>query len=169
MKNIVLIGMPGCGKSTIGVVLAKVIGYKFLDSDILIQEMENRKLSQIIREEGIEGFNKIENRINSALSVKGTVIATGGSVVYGAEAMENLRKNGLIIFIKLPFLEIQNRLGDLLERGITVKEGQSLKEIYCERAPLYEKYSDITVNTDGLSIRESVEMIEKEIEYFMNN
>lgn len=163
MENIVLIGMPGCGKSTIGVVLAKVMGYKFIDSDLLIQEMENRRLSEILEEAGPETFNQIENRINASLQTNKTVIATGGSAVYGEKAMEHFRKIGLVVYIRLPYEEIERRLGDLAERGISMKAGQTLKDIYEERAPLYEKYADVILDTQGLEIKDAVKMIVENI------
>ena len=163
-SNIILIGMPGCGKSTIGVVLAKVLGYRYLDSDLLIQEQEGRRLSQIIEEEGIFGFNQIENRVNASIQAEGTVIATGGSAVYGEEAMKHLGTIGTIVYIKLPYEEIQKRLGDLNERGITIKEGQTLMDLYHERVPLYEKYAHLTVETDGLELRDSVKRIKEKLE-----
>lgn len=159
MDNIILIGMPGCGKSTIGVVLAKVLGYHYIDADLLIQERENRLLSEIIEAEGPEGFNEIENRVNSSIETDRSVIATGGSAVYGKEAMEHLGKIGTIIYIRLPLAELQARLGDLVERGISMKEGQTLKDLYDERTPLYEKYADLTIDVEGLSLRESVLLI----------
>lgn len=160
-NNIVLIGMPGCGKSTIGVVLAKVLGYRFLDADLLIQEQEGRRLSQIIEEEGIQGFDRIENQVNASIRAERTVIATGGSVVYGREAMEHLGTIGTILYIKLPYEEIQKRLGDLNERGITIKDGQTLLDLYRERVPLYEKYAHLTVETDGLDLRDSAKRIKE--------
>lgn len=159
MNNIVLIGMPGCGKSTAGVVLAKVLGYHFIDADLLIQERENRLLSEIIEEKGPEGFNQIENAVNASIEAVRTVIATGGSVIYGKEAMAHLGAIGTIVYIRLPLDDLQNRLGDLLERGISMSEGQTLKDLYDERTPLYEKYARIIVDAEGLSIRELVMLI----------
>lgn len=163
MKNIVLIGMPGCGKSTVGVVLAKAMGYRFLDSDLLIQEKDGRLLSEIIDDEGLEGFNLIENRINSQIDVKKTVIATGGSVIYGKQAMEHLKKTGIVVYIELPFEEIKNRLGDLHNRGVSIKEGQTLFDLYTERVPLYSKYSDITIAVNGRSISETALYIKEQV------
>ena len=148
MKNIILIGMPGCGKSTVGVVLAKTIGYRFLDSDLLIQETDGRLLSEIIEQDGLEGFNSIENRINSQIRVDKTVIATGGSVVYGREAMEHLRNIGVVVYISLSYEEIEKRLGDLTKRGVSIKKGQTLRELYDERLPLYEKYADLIITEE---------------------
>jgi len=163
MENIVLIGMPGCGKSTIGVVLAKVMGYKFIDSDLIIQEMENRRLSEILEVEGPETFNQIENRVNASIQTDRTVIATGGSAVYGENAMDHLREIGLVVYIRLPYAEIEKRLGDLTERGISMKKGQTLKNLYDERAPLYEKYADLILDTQGLEIKDAVKMIVENI------
>ena len=155
LKNIVLIGMPGCGKSTVGVVLAKALGYRFLDSDLVIQEEDGRLLSEIIDEEGLEGFNRIENEINSRINVKKTVIATGGSVIYGKEAMKHLKETGTVVYIRLPYEEIENRLGDLHNRGVSIKDGQTLRELYDERVPLYEGYADIIIYEHGRTISET--------------
>ena len=159
MKNVVLIGMPGCGKSTVGVVLAKILGYRFLDSDLVIQESENRLLHDIIEQEGIEGFEEIENRVNAAISVKKSVIATGGSVVYGRQAMEHLKEIGTVVYIKLPYDEINHRLGNLEQRGVAIRKNQTLKDLYEERVPLYEKYADIIINEENLTISQTALLI----------
>ena len=167
MKNIILIGMPGCGKSTVGVVLAKTIGYRFLDSDLLIQETDGRLLSEIIEQDGLEGFNSIENRINSQIRVDKTVIATGGSVVYGREAMEHLRNIGVVVYISLSYEEIEKRLGDLTKRGVSIKKGQTLRELYDERLPLYEKYADLIITEDNKNISETALYIRDKIKALM--
>ncbi len=159
MKNIVLTGMPGCGKSTVGIVLAKILGFKFIDSDLLIQESENRLLSEIIEQDGIEGFKKIENRINASINVNGAVIATGGSVIYCEEAMEHLKKIGTVVYIKLPYDDISRRLGNLEQRGVSIRENQSLLDLYNERSPLYERYADITVEENGMTISQTALLI----------
>lgn len=159
MDNIVLIGMPGSGKSTLGVVLAKMLGYGFIDSDLIIEEEENRLLHEIIKEEGIEGFMAIENRVNSSIETSRKVIATGGSAIYGAEAMEHLGKIGTIVYLKWGLEELAEHLGDLTERGVVLKEGQDLRGLYEERCPYYEKYADITVECSG----ESIEAMTREI------
>ena len=162
--NLVLIGMPGAGKSTVGVVLAKNMGLRFLDSDLCIQEEENRLLHEIIAQDGLDAFLTIENRVNGFLQVKNSVIATGGSVVYGQEAMEHLTEIGTVIYLQLPYEEIENRLGDLTKRGVAFQDGQSLKDLYKERVPLYEKYAEITIDCQEKAIRDIVaEIAEKMI------
>lgn len=158
-RNIILIGMPGAGKSTVGVVLAKRKGYKFVDSDLVIQEKENRLLHEIIEQEGIDGFLAIENRINAGLALQHSVIATGGSAVYGKEAMEHLAEIGTVCYLKLSYEAIRDRLGDLNERGVTVREGQTLLDLYKERVPLYERYADLTMECENKSIRQIVQEI----------
>ena len=161
--NIVLIGMPSCGKSTIGVVLAKAMGYRFVDSDLVIQERTGKLLSEIIEEEGLDIFNQIENEVNATLDYHRAVIATGGSVIYGEQAMEHLRSIGRIVYIELPFNTLQERIGDLNARGVSIKEGQTFEELYQERKPLYEKYADITISTEGLTIREVVYRLKEKL------
>lgn len=155
-SNIVLIGMPGVGKSTIGVILAKIIGYHFLDSDLVIQERENRLLHEIISAEGTEGFLKIENEVNASLQMERTIIATGGSAVYGKEAMEHLKEIGEVVYLKADYETIQKRLGNLRKRGVALKEGQTLKDLYEERCALYEKYADVIVDEHGLGTEETI-------------
>lgn len=154
--NIVLIGMPGAGKSTVGVVLAKCLGYHFLDSDLVIQEETGRLLHEIISEEGLDGFLQVENDVNSRIETKHCVIATGGSVIYGKEAMEHLKQIGTVVYLQLPCEEINRRLGDLKQRGVALKDGQTLEELYAERVPLYEKYADVILFCEGKRIRQIV-------------
>ena len=156
MNNITLIGMPGVGKSTIGVVLAKVLGYQFLDSDLLIQKQERRRLREIIEEEGYTGFKEIENRVNASIDVNHTVIATGGSVVYCEEAMNHLKSVGTVVYLKLSLDSLSKRLGNLQCRGVLLKEGQTLKDLYEERTPLYEKYADVVLEEEGKDLEESL-------------
>jgi shikimate kinase len=156
--------MPGCGKSTVGVVLAKALGYKFIDCDLKIQEVEGKRLSQLIEANGVRGFHDIEDRINSSIDTEKTVIATGGSAVYGDKAMSHFRDIGWVIYLKLPYDEIVERLGDLHKRGITIEPGETLSDLYDQRIPLYEKYAHETVNTQGLQLRESVAQIQEMIE-----
>lgn len=159
MNNIILIGMPGAGKSTVGVVLAKNLGFRFIDSDLLIQEKTGAILHDIIKEYGLEGFSSIENEVNKSIQTNKTVIATGGSVVYCTEAMQHLKVIGTVIYLKLSYDEIEKRLGDLEQRGVSIKKGQTLKSLYDERIPLYEKYADITIICEGKQIREIVNEI----------
>ncbi len=161
MKNIILIGMPGAGKSTVGVVLAKNMGYTFLDSDLLIQDKYKKLLHEIIEERGIEGFWRVENEVNAGIETKKAVIATGGSVIYEAEAMEHLKSIGVVVYLKLSLEELVIRLGDLNERGVTLREGQDLADLYDERIPYYEKYADITIDCDGRLIRDIVAEIKR--------
>ena len=161
MNNITLIGMPGAGKSTIGVVLAKVLGYQFLDSDLLIQKQEKRRLSEIIEEEGYKGFKDDENRVNASIEAENTVIATGGSVVYCEEAMEHLKSIGTVVYLKLSLNALSKRLGNLKGRGVLLREGQNLTDLYEERTPLYEKYADIVIDEEGKDLEASLEILLK--------
>lgn len=160
-KNIVLIGMPGVGKSTIGVIAAKQLGYQFVDADLLIQQQEKRLLHEIITQEGVEGFLDIENRVNASIQVEHSVISTGGSVVYGQEAMEHLKSIGTVVYLKLSYPALQRRLRNLKDRGVVLRDGQTLKDLYEERIPLYEKYADITVDEEGLNIEQTREVLER--------
>ena len=139
-NNIVLIGMPGAGKSTVGVVLAKKLGYRFVDSDLVIQEQYGKLLHELIQEHGVEGFWKLENDVNASLNQRRSVIATGGSVIYGSEAMEHLREIGTVVYLKLPYEEVVERLRDLYE----------------ERIPLYEKYAHRVIDCHEKQLREIV-------------
>lgn len=159
MKNIILIGMPGAGKSTVGVVLAKKLGYAFMDVDLVMQAKEGKLLHEIISERGVEGFWQVEEEVNESIQADRTVIATGGSAVYGDGAMAHYKTIGRIVYLSLPLAQIRKRLGDLDERGVTLRAGQDLTALYEERIPLYEKYADITVDCENLSIREIVERI----------
>lgn len=161
--NIILIGMPGAGKSTVGVVLAKKLGYGFVDSDLIIQERCGKLLHELIEEKGVEGFWEIEDTVNASLSLQRSVIATGGSAVYGRKAMEHLREMGTVVYLKLSYEEIAERLGDLNARGVTLRPGQTLRELYEERIPLYEKYANVTVSCDGMTLREVVTQLAEEL------
>lgn len=157
--NIVLIGMPGAGKSTVGVVLAKRLGYRFVDSDLVIQEKYDRLLHELIEEHGVEGFWRIEEEENASLNPRKSVIATGGSVIYGPRAMEHLREIGTVVYLKLPLAEVAERLGDLNARGVTLRPGQTLADLYAERVPLYEKYAHEVVDCYHIWIRDVVRKI----------
>ena len=153
-KNIILIGMPTSGKSTVGVIVAKVLGYGFVDADIEIQNKDGRKLSKIIEEEGIDGFIEIENRINQGIDVQGSVIATGGSVVYGKEAMEHYRQIGKIVYLKVSLETLKKRLHHARQRGVVMRDGQTIESLYNERIQLYEKYADVTVDEGDGSLED---------------
>ncbi|MBO5097226.1 MAG: shikimate kinase [Agathobacter sp.] len=157
--NIVLIGMPGVGKSTVGVILAKVLGYQFVDADLVIQQQEGKLLREIIEEVGTDGFIQVENRVNAGLKCSKTIIATGGSVIYGQEAMEHLKEIGTVVYLEVSFPTLEKRLSDIKGRGVVLKEGQTLYGLYEERTPLYEKYADVRVSEEGLSVEETVEQL----------
>ena len=159
MNNVILIGMPGAGKSTLGVVLAKVLGYEFLDSDLLIQKQEKKRLSRIIEEKGTDGFMAVENRVNASIETEHTVIATGGSVVYCDEAMEHLRSIGKVVYLKLSLKAVSRRLGNLKGRGVLFKDGQTLQDLYEERTPLYEKNAVIVVDEEGKDLEASLQAV----------
>jgi shikimate kinase len=148
--NITLIGMPASGKSTVGVLLAKRLGYSFVDVDIVIQEKEGKLLKEIIAECGDDGFLEVENKVNKELKVNHSVIAPGGSVIYGKEAMEHLKKISIVVYLKLSLNDVTERLGNLVDRGVVLKDGMTLKELYEERVPYYESYADITIDETGL-------------------
>ena len=158
-KNVVLIGMPAVGKSTVGVILAKLLGYSFVDTDLVIQKSEGKLLKHIIAEKGVDGFIETENRILSSLDCVNSVISTGGSVIYGADAMKNLSQNGIVIYLKLDYHKLKYRLHNIKNRGVVIKEGQSLSSLYRERVPLYEKYADIIIDENGCNIEKTVEKI----------
>lgn len=162
MNNIVLIGMPGAGKSTAGVVLAKTLGYEFIDADLIIQKEEGRLLKEIIDQEGIQGFLAIESRVNAGIEANRAVIATGGSVVYGEKAMEHLKATGIVIYLRLSYEALEKRLHNIRGRGVVLREGQTLHDLYRERIPLYEKYADIVVEVGNRNVEETIEIITRE-------
>jgi hypothetical protein len=157
--NITLIGMPASGKSSVGVVLAKRLGKKFVDTDIVIQEKYGKLLKDLIEEHGDDGFREIEDEVNATLDVSNSIISPGGSVVYGERAMKHLKEISVIIYLELSYTAIKSRLGDLRERGITLKDGQTLKDLYLERTPLYKKYADITINEMKKSLSKTIDEI----------
>lgn len=156
-ENVVLIGMPGAGKSTLGVVLAKILGYEFIDADLLIQGKLDKTLQKIIDACGPDGFIEVENEVLCTLSATHAVIATGGSAVYSDEAMRHLSSIGTVVYLKVSYEELESRLGGLHERGVVMKNGMgmSLADLYEERSSLYDKYADLTIDIDGLSVRDA--------------
>ena len=164
MDNVVLIGMPGCGKSTIGVLLAKLVGFSFVDTDLLIQQHENKKLYKIIEEDGIDYFKEIENKINAKLEVTKTVIATGGSVVYGKQAMEHLKKIGKVIYLKVDYDELLKRIDNFSTRGIVIENGKTFRDLYNERTILYEQYADIIIECNKEDISKNAKHIASKLD-----
>lgn len=165
-NNLVLIGMPGVGKSTVGVILAKMLGYQFVDADLLIQQQERKLLREIIAEAGVDGFIEVENRVNQSIEAEYAIIATGGSVVYGAEAMAHLKSIGTVLYLHVPFEILEKRLADIHGRGVVLRDGQNLHDLYLERTPLYEKYADIRVSEEGLSVEGTVERIIQKLKFY---
>ena len=164
MANIVLIGMPGCGKSTVGVLLAKALQMDFVDTDIVLQQQQGKKLQEIIDQVGNDAFLKMEEDCVRGLECDQTVVATGGSVVYGKEAMRLLHENGLVVYIRLPYEEIERRLSNLATRGVTLKKGQTLRNLYDERIPLYEKYAHVVIDAEHQWLRDTVKVIRQRLE-----
>lgn len=156
MNNIIFIGMPASGKSTIGVVVAKRLGYEFVDTDLLIQKQEKRLLHQIIAEEGLEGFLAIEDRVNAEVEVRKAVIAPGGSVVYCKNAMQHYKEIGTVVYLQASYETIAARIGDVKKRGVALKEGQTLRDLYEERRILFEQYADMIICEDGLTLEETI-------------
>lgn len=159
MKNIVLIGMPGAGKSTIGVILAKSLLFDFCDTDLSIQKETGESLCDTIYGIGIEEFICLEENVICKLDFINSVVATGGSAVYGEKAMKKLKENGVVVYLKVSAEELQNRIKNIHTRGIAMKEGTTINELYEERAPLYEKYADVTIECDGKTAEECVDLI----------
>lgn len=155
--------MPGAGKSTIGVLLAKSMLMDFSDTDLIIQKKYSAALCEIIRKHGISRFLEIENEVICKSEFHNCVIATGGSAVYGEEAMKKLKENGTVVYLKVEPGELEKRINNIHTRGIAMKEGTTIARLYAERAPLYEKYADITVNCAGLTPEQCVDEITNNI------
>lgn len=158
-ENLIFIGMPASGKSTVGIVVAKRLGMKFIDTDLLIQEQEKKLLREIIAEVGDEGFLKIENQVNRDVKAENAVISPGGSVIYCEEAMKHFKETGLVIFLDASYQTIKKRIKNPKKRGVVLKEGQTLRNLYDERTPYFKKYADIIVNEDGREIEETIERV----------
>ncbi len=161
--SLILIGMPSSGKSTVGVILAKRLGLKFLDSDLLIQEKSGELLYEIIEKRGADGFIALESEVNASISDTAAVIATGGSAVYGEDGMKNLATLGKIVYLNISYPDMVERLGDYEHRGIVLKNGSTLLDMYNERAALYERYADVTVCVNSRDISRTVEEIIKAV------
>ena len=158
-NNIILIGMPTSGKSTVGVILAKLLGMDFVDSDLIIQKKTGKKLAEIIQDEGLDGFMNIEENVCCEIDSQDTVIATGGSVVYSERTMEHFKTIGRIVYLKIDYDTLEERLHHTKQRGVVLRPGQTKKELYDERTVLYEKYADICVSEEGMGIEETVQKL----------
>ena len=163
-NNVTLIGMPSAGKSTVGVLLAKRLGYSFIDVDLLIQEQEGKRLREIIEEQGLDGFLDVENRVNAGVEAEQAVIAPGGSVIYGKEAMEHLKSPGLVVYLKITYDELVKRVGDVKDRGVALKDGMTLLDLYHERISYFEKYADITIDEEGKELGAVVDELREILE-----
>ncbi|MBQ3372016.1 MAG: shikimate kinase [Oscillospiraceae bacterium] len=161
MSNIIFVGMPASGKSTVGVLLAKALAMDFVDTDILIQKKTGKRLEELIRENGVDGFLRIEEKVCAALEANDSVIATGGSVVYSQDAVDHLKSIGTVVYLQVDFDVLKNRLKDVIERGVIIKNGQTLEDLYNERVLLYEKYADITIQEKRMSLDETVKEVHK--------
>lgn len=158
-SNVILIGMPGCGKSTCGVLAAKALLKNFFDTDLLLQGLEQERLQNIIDNRGIDYFLEAEEKAILSLDINATVIATGGSVVYSEKAMEHLRSMGKVIYLHLEYETMVKRIKNITTRGVVLKQGTSLLDMYNERLPLYEKYADEVIYCDNNSVEQTVEEI----------
>lgn len=157
--NLVLIGMPGCGKSTVGVLLAKSLLLEFADTDLLLQRKYKMSLCDLLETLGLAAFKEAENRLIAETAFTDTVVATGGSAVYGAQAMAALKAGGIVIYLKLPTAALAARIPDIKTRGVAMPAGMTLDALYAERAPLYEAYADLTIDCDGLTAEQTVSAV----------
>lgn len=167
--NLIFIGMPAVGKSTVGVVVAKKLGMRFIDTDLLIQEQEKKLLREIISEVGEDGFLKIENQVNAEVNVNNTVISPGGSVIYCEDAMKHYKEIGIVVYLKASYQTIKKRIRNPRKRGVVLREGQTLRDLYNERVPYFEKYADITVCEDGCRIEETIENVVEAVDRLKRN
>lgn len=165
-KNVIFIGMPASGKSTVGVVVAKRLGFDFIDSDLLIQKQEGKLLSEIIEEVGNDGFLAIENQVNRDIETDKSVISPGGSVVYCTEAMEHFKKIGTIVYLKVSYDNLRKRIRSLKKRGVVLKKGQTFRQLYEERSELFEKYADIVIDEDDCQRHETIENVLNALEEY---
>ncbi len=167
-SNLILIGMPGAGKSTLGVLLAKALRRDFLDTDVTIQSRQGLTLRELIAQQGLEGFCKIEEEFLSHLDVHHTVIATGGSAVYYESAMKHLKQNGHVLYLQVPLETLQKRLADMAARGVVIEPGQTLQTLFEKRTPLYEKHADLTIPLVGLTHEQALQRIQQHLSCFFD-
>lgn len=156
MRNVILTGMPGSGKSTVGVLLAKTLGMEFLDCDLVIQSRENALLQDIINSRGIEAFLEAEQKALLSIRPENTVISTGGSAVCREKSMLHMGALGVVVYLRLSPRALAERVNNITSRGIAMEKGQTLEDIYRLRAPLYERYADLTVDAEGQTLEETV-------------
>ena len=168
-NNLIFIGMPAVGKSTVGVVVAKRLGMRFIDTDLVIQEQEKKLLREIIADVGSDGFLEIENRVNAGIQAENSVISPGGSAIYGAEAMKHFKEIGTVVYLKASSQTIKRRIRSPKKRGVVLRDGQTLRDLYNERIPYFEKYADITVCEDGCRIEETIENVISAVEEYRKN
>lgn len=159
MRNLVLIGMPGCGKSTVGVLAAKALAMNFVDTDLLLQRRMGTSLQRMVDELGTEGFYQQEERVVKTLRARNTVIATGGSVALEDHAMRRLKRDGRVVFLRLSYERIEERLKNISTRGIAMEKGQTLRQLYEERQPAYLRWSDAVLDAEGLTVEQTVERL----------
>lgn len=159
MRNVILIGMPSCGKSTCGVVLAKTMNKGFVDTDLLIQQKEGMALQEIINRRGNEYFHQVEEKVLCDFEGYNYVVATGGSAIYYEKAIEKFKQNGTVVYLKVSLETVLARLRNIKTRGVTLAKGQTLEDLYHQRIPLYEKYADVVIESEGCSVEDLVEKI----------
>lgn len=164
--NLIFIGMPAVGKSTVGIVVAKRLGMDFIDTDLLIQNQEKKLLREIIAEVGDDGFLRIENQVNSDVQAENSVISPGGSVIYCEDAMKHYKEIGIVVYLQASYQSIKKRIRNPKKRGVVLKDGQTLKDLYEERRPYFEKYADITVSEEGCQIEETIENVIQAVEEY---
>jgi len=164
VKNLVLIGMPSAGKSTVGVIVAKNLGMSFIDTDVVLQTQQGRLLQDIINKDGIENFLEIEESTIISLQCENTVIATGGSVIYSEKAMSHLKRNAVVIYLMIDLNTVNKRLNNIKTRGVVLGPGQNLNQVYENRKPLYEKYADITIDCSKYSIDTTINTIHRRLD-----
>lgn len=169
MGNIILIGMAGAGKSTVGVVAAKILQKDFVDGDLVIQKKTGRGLQDIIDEMGNEGFRAVEEQILMGIDEEDAVIAPGGSAIYYPAVMKKFKEKGMIVYLHVPVEEIEARLSNLATRGVTLAAGQTVRDLYYERQPLYEKYADVTIYTAGQTLEKTARQVAEKVEEYEQN